>query len=254
MKIAVITGASSGMGREFVTQLDKDEQFDELWLIARRKDRLEELQASVRAKVRAIPLDLGKRESIDEYKALLEEHKPEVAVLVNASGFGRFAAFEDIDLETQYRMIDLNVKAYVGITYATLPYLREESEVYQLDSLSSFQPVPYIGVYGATKAFVLSFSRALNVELKKKKIHVMAVCPGWVKTEFFDRAVTDDTTIVYYNRFYEAKDVVLHAIKDMQKGKDVSILGFPVRTQVLATKLLPHKLVMRIWCKQQKKL
>jgi short-subunit dehydrogenase len=149
-------------------------------------------------------------------------------------------------------MIDLNSKAYVGMTYATLPYLTKGSEVYQLDSLSSFQPVPYICVYGATKAFVLSFSRALNVELKSRGIHMMAVCPGWVKTEFFDHAVKDDT-ICYYNKFFTPEQVITRALRDMKKRKDVSICGFSVRAQVFLTKLLPHKLIMKIWCKQQKK-
>ena len=251
MKIAVITGASSGMGREFVTQLDKDEQFDELWLIARRKDRLEELQSSVRAKVRAIPLDLGKRQSIDEYKALLEEHSPEVAVLVNAAGFGHFHAFADISLDAQCDMIDLNARALMGMTHVTLPYLKEGSRVYQLGSLSSFQPVPCINVYAATKAFVLSFSRALGVEWKSRGIRVMAVCPYWVKTEFFDRAKTDDT-ISYYSHMYEASGVVKQALRDMKKGKDVSIHGKYARWQVRLVKMLPHKMVMKIWCKQQK--
>ena len=251
-KIAVITGASSGMGREFVIQLCNQQQFDEVWVIARRTDRLESLGAEVSTKVRPISLDLTKKESIDAYRALLEAEKPEVDVLVNASGVGRFGTFSDMDLASMDLMIDLNVKAYVAMTYETLPYLHEGSEVYQLDSLSSFQPVPYICVYGATKAFVLSFSRALNVELKKRRIHMMAVCPGWVKTEFFDHAVKDDT-ITYYNRFYTADQVVRRALRDMKKRKDVSICGFPVRAQVFFTKLLPHKMIMKIWCKQQKK-
>ena len=252
MKIAVITGASSGMGREFVLQLSREQQFDEIWVIARRRERLEQLQNEVSVKIRPVALDLTKDESIAEYRQLLEAEQPEVSVLVNASGVGRFGAFESMDLETMYQMIDLNVKAYVAMTYATMPYLKEGSQVYQLDSLSSFQPVPYINVYGATKAFVLSFSRALNVEWKKKGIRVMAVCPGWVKTEFFDHAVTDDT-ITYYNRFYTPEQVITRALRDMKKGKDVSICGFPVRAQVFFTKLLPHKMVMKIWCKQQKK-
>ena len=190
MKIAVVTGASSGMGKEFVLQLDRQKAFDEIWVIARRFDRLQSLQSEVKAKIRPISLDLTREECIAEYRALLDAEKPVVDVLVNASGVGRFGAFADMDLDYMYRMIDLNSKAYVGMTHATLPYLAQGSEVYQLDSLSSFQPVPYIGVYGATKAFVLSFSRALNVELKSRKIRVMAVCPGWVKTEFFDRAET----------------------------------------------------------------
>ena len=252
MKIAVITGASSGMGKEFVLQISQQKQLDEIWVVARRRDRLEALQGEVNTKIRPVALDLTKEESIKEYASLLEEYKPEVSVLVNASGVGRFGAFEDMSLDTMNQMIDLNVKAYVAMTYATMPYLTEGSEVYQLDSLSSFQPVPYINVYGATKAFVLSFSRALNVEWKKKGIRVMAVCPGWVKTEFFDHAVTDDT-ITYYNKFYTPDQVITRALRDMKKGKDVSICGFQIRAQVLLTKLLPHRLVMKIWCKQQKK-
>ena len=254
-KIAVITGASSGMGREFVLALDKQQEFDELWLIARRRDKLEALASETRAPVRAISLDLGIQTEIDKYKELLAQEQPDVRVLVNAAGFGKFKAFSDLTLEEQLSMIDLNDKALVSMTYLTLPYMKEGSCIYQLGSLSSFQPVPYINVYGASKAFVLSFSRALNKELKKQKrdIKVMAVCPGWVSTDFFDRAVVDNDTIVYYNRFYTAEAVIKRALRDMKKGKDVSICGFPVRTQVLATKLLPHGIVMEIWCKQQKK-
>ena len=254
-KIAVITGASSGMGREFVLALDKQQEFDELWLIARRRDKLEALASETRAPVRAISLDLGIQAEIDKYKELLAQEQPDVRVLVNAAGFGKFKAFSDLTLEEQLSMIDLNDKALVSMTYLTLPYMKAGSCIYQLGSLSSFQPVPYINVYGASKAFVLSFSRALNKELKKQKrdIKVMAVCPGWVSTDFFDRAVVDNDTIVYYNRFYTAEAVIKRALRDMKKGKDVSICGFPVRTQVLATKLLPHGIVMEIWCKQQKK-
>ncbi len=251
-KIAVITGASSGMGREFVIQLEKQKKFDEIWVIARRTERLEALKQELKTPVRPLTMDLTREESIAEYQHLLEEEKPEVSVLVNAGGVGKFGTFSDMKLEDLYTMIDLNSKAYVGMTYATLPYLTKGSEVYQLDSLSSFQPVPYICVYGATKAFVLSFSRALNVELKSRGIRMMAVCPGWVRTEFFDHAVKDDT-ICYYNKFFTPDQVITRALRDMKKGKDVSICGFSVRAQVFLTKLLPHKLVMKIWCKQQKK-
>lgn len=252
MKIAVVTGASSGMGREFVRQLAASEPFDEIWVIARRKERLEALSDEISIPVRPIALDLSKKESFDAYSALLEEGKPEVSVLVNGSGFGRFGAFEDIDLQTQLDMVDLNVKALTAVTHLTLPYMKEGGRIYQIDSLSSFQPVPYIGVYGATKSFVLSFSRALNVEMKKRGIRVMAVCPGWVRTEFFDHAVTDDT-ITYFNRYFDPDEVVARALRDMKRGRDVSVCGFSVRVQVLLTKLLPHRTVMKIWCRQQKK-
>lgn len=240
------------MGREFVRRIDAADTYDEIWVIARRRERLEALAAETNAVLRILALDLTKQESIGEYQALLEKEKPNVAVLVNGSGFGRFGAFTDYPLEDYYSMIDLNVKALLAMTYATLPYMTSGGAIYQIDSLSAFQPVPYINVYGATKAFVLSFSRALNVELKGRGIRVMAVCPGWVRTEFFEHAVKDDT-IKYYNRFYDPEDVVKTALKDMKHGKDVSICGLPVKAQVVATKLLPHKIVMHIWLKQQKK-
>ena len=251
-KIAIITGASSGMGRSFALKLDASRDFDQIWLIARRLDKLEELASELRAETKCISLDLLDPASYAEYKRLLEEEKPQVDVLVCGAGFGRFGTFTEMPLDTQLQMVDLNVKALVAITYETIPYMTKGSQIYEIDSLSSFQPVPYINVYGATKAFVLSFSRALNVELVTKGIKVMAVSPGWVKTEFFDHAVTDDT-IVYYNRYYEADEVVVRALRDMKKGKDLSICGFPVRAQVFFTKLLPHRLIMKIWCKQQKK-
>lgn len=253
MKIAIFTGASSGMGREFVKQICEKETFDEVWVIARRIDRLKEIETELGQPVKCIPLDLTDPKSYDVYKALLEEHNPKVKVLVNASGYGKFGAFTDIPLEDQLGMIDLNDKALVAITYITMPYLSKGSEVYQVDSLSSFQPVPYIGVYGATKAFVLSFTRAVNAELRHSGIKMMAVCPGWVKTEFFDRAVTDESVITYYNKFFTSKEVVTRALRDMRRGKDVSVCGFSIRAQVLLTKLLPHRLVMKIWLKQQKK-
>lgn len=252
MKIAIITGASSGMGREFVLQLDVAHQYDEIWVIARRLDRLEALTGEVRAKIRPIALDLTEQESIEQYRTLLQQEQPQVMTLVNASGFGKFGTFSDMSLDQIMGMIDLNSKALTAITHITLPYLSSGSEIYQLGSLSSFQPVPYIGVYGASKAYVLSFSRALNMELKPRGIRVMAVCPFWVKTEFFNRAVTDDT-IVYYARYYEAKNVVSQALRDMKRGRDISIHGKYAQAQVFATKLLPHKMVMKIWCKQQKK-
>ena len=252
MNIAIITGASSGMGREFVLQLDAAHDYEEIWVIARRRERLEELEGKTRAPLRIICLDLSTPESLESYRTLLEEQNPNVITLVNASGFGKFGAFTDIPLEQQLNMIDLNVKALTALTYLTIPYMKAGSEIYEMGSLSSFQPVPYIGVYGAGKAYVLSLSRALNVELKPRGIRVMAVCPFWVKTEFFDHAKTDDT-ISYYSRFYEAADVVRRALRDMKKGKDVSTLGAYARAQVRLVKLLPHRFVMKTWCRQQKK-
>jgi short-subunit dehydrogenase len=129
------------------------------------------------------------------------------------------------------------------------------SHILQLDSLSAFQPVPYITTYGATKAFVLSYSRSMNRELKDKGIRVMAMNPGWVKTEFFNHAFqTNGAKVQYFDRLYEARDVVATGLRDLyRRKKDYSVHGFPVRMQVRLVKLLPHSLVMNIWLNQQKK-
>ncbi len=253
MKVAIITGASSGMGRDFVLELDKTGEYEQMWVIARREDRLKSLAEETKTPIKTVPLDLTDEKDIEKYKNLLESEKPDVTMLVNASGYGKFGRYDEIPLEDCMGMIDLNCKALVAVTQLTLPYMKEGAKIIQLDSLSSFQPVPYINVYGATKAFVLSYSRALNVELKPRKIQVMAVSPGWVETEFFDRATkTSQTAVTYYNVVYKSVDVVKTALKDLKKGKDLSVHGFPVKAQVLLVKLLPHKLVMKIWMKQQK--
>ena len=252
MKIAVITGASSGMGREFVYAIDKEFDLDEIWVIARREEKLKELGENCRANVRPIALDLTDRESFAVYKGILETEKPEIQVLVNAAGFGLFGTFTEMDLDRQLDIIDLNDGALTAMCHMSIPYMPEGSHIINLASNSSWQPVPYINVYGASKAYVMSFSRALGVELKKQGIHVMAVAPGWIKTEFFDHAVHDDT-IKYYDRYYTAEQVIKRAMKDLRKKKTVSILGFPVRMQVRAVKLLPVSLIMKIWCRKQGK-
>ena len=252
MNIAIITGASSGMGREFVTAIDRAFPLDEIWVIARRSERLEELRPLCRAAIRPLALDLLERSSFDALEALLKEHTPTVQVLINAAGFGLFGTFSEMDRAKQLDIIDLNATALTAVTHLCLPYIPAGGHIVNLASNSSWQPVPYINVYGASKAYVMSFSRALGMELRHRNIHVMAVAPGWIKTEFFDTAVHDDT-IRYYDRFYTAQQVVDKAMRDLKKKKAVSILGLPVRAQVAAVKHLPVSMVMKTWCRQQGK-
>lgn len=255
MRIAIVTGASSGMGREFVLQLQNKIAVDEIWAIARREAALESLKAESAVPVRPVCLDLLQEESFDAFAALLEQEKPDVALLVNAAGFGKFGKSLNMTARDDCRMIDLNCKALVMMTRLCIPFMAPGSHIVELDSLSAFQPVPYITTYGATKAFVLSYARALNRELKPRGIRIMTVNPGWVKTEFFNHAFqTNHSEVQYFDRLYEAADVVATALHDLYlTRKDVSIHGFPVRMQVRLVKLLPHSLVMNIWENQQKK-
>ena len=256
MNIAIVTGASSGMGREFVLQLSSYVNVDEIWVIARRADALESLKAQVPTPVRPIALDLCNPEGFDTVANLLETEKPNIRLLVNAAGFGKFGAYHKVTLTDERRMIDLNCTVLVLMTRLCIPYMERGSHILQLDSLSAFQPVPYITTYGATKAFVLSYSRAMNRELKNRGIRMMAMNPGWVKTEFFNHAfqTNGDNEVQYFDRLYEAKDCVATGLKDLYNSKkDYSIHGFPVRMQVRLVKLLPHSLVMNTWLNQQKK-
>ncbi len=254
MNIAIVTGASSGMGREFVRQLSAYTQADEIWAIARRADALESLKTETAIPLRPIALDLLKEESFDLLSSLLAEEKPAVRLLVNAAGFGKFGAYDRIPVAEECRMIDLNCKALVLMTRLCIPYMGKGSHILQLDSLSAFQPVPYIATYGATKAFVLSYTRAISRELKGTGIRMMAMNPGWVKTEFFDHAMqTNSGEVQYFNRLYEARDVVATGLHDLYRTrKDYSVHGLPVRNQVRMVKLLPHSIVMAVWTHQQK--
>jgi len=255
MKIAVVTGASSGMGKEFVLQLSQYVDVEQIWVIARRENALQQLQQEVSVPIRVVSLDLCNLESYEAYKSLLAQEQPEVKLLVNAAGFGKFGNFQNIPLEEDCRMIDLNCRALVAMTRLTLPYMKAGSHILQLDSLSAFQPVPFIATYGATKSFVLSYTRAIAQEVKPQGIRVMAMNPGWVKTEFFNHALqTNGNEVQYYNHLYEAKDVVATGLKDLYRTKkDYSVHGFPIRNQVRLVKLLPHSIVMKVWMNQQKK-
>lgn len=254
-KIAVITGASSGIGREFVRTLSRHGQYDELWAIARDTARLEQLRAETSIPVVPISLDLSRTEAITTYASMLAEHKPDVSILINCSGYGKFESMQNISLEDNLGMIDLNCRALTAMTYVTLPYMSRGGEIIEIASVAAFQPIPYINVYGASKAYVLSFTRALSRELRPKGIHVMAVCPFWTKTAFFDRAVKKnaDTIVKKYAAMYTPEQIVRAAWKAIKHPKkDYCIPGFKARMQVFGVKVLPHKWVMSIWMRQQK--
>lgn len=253
-KIAVITGASSGMGRRFAETVNEWGSFDEVWCIARRADRLEELRASVPYPVKGISLDLTDRASFAVYAELLKTEEVEVGLLVNASGFGKFAAAMDTPLEVNLNMVDLNCQALMALCQLTVPYMGKGGRIINIASVAADQPIPYINVYAATKAFVLRYSRALNRELRSRGIGVTAVCPFWTKTEFFGRAIAADEEPVVkkYVAMYEPDQIVFRAWRDAKRGKDVSRYGFKARGQSLLTKIVPHSIVMDVWMGQQK--
>ena len=243
-KIAIVTGASSGMGLEAVKQIiAKYTTLDEVWVLARRTERLDSLAASVRkCKVVCITADLTKECDREILFGKLQEEKPFVKILVNAAGFGQIGKFMGIDAQKSVDMCELNCVALTDITHMCLKYMHAGSRILQFASAAAFMPQPEFAVYAATKAYVLSFSRALNKELKKRRITVTAVCPGPVKTEFFDVAQTTGKMKAYKMlAMADAKEVVAKAIVDAEEEKDVSVYGLPMQIFRVLAKIIPHR-------------
>lgn len=247
MKIAVVTGASSGIGREFARQISaRYGKLDEIWLIARRKELLESLQEEIKLNARIIAMDLTSEEDMKQFKDYLEELNPDIKILVNCAGYGKVGRFEEIDLKEQTGMIDLNCKALTEMTGICLKYISSHSRIINVASAAAFCPQPRFNVYAATKAYVLSFSRALNCELKEKKITVTSVCPGPVDTDFFDIAGDNGSAFKKKMRV-PAEKVVDKAIKDVALGNELSVYSAMMKTAEVGSKIVPHKLLMKFF-------
>lgn len=249
MKIAIITGASSGLGRGYAESITRFESFDEIWLIARRLERLEALSESLDVKTRCISLDLAAPDSALMLSALLDKEKPLVSLLVNAAGAGRIGRSDEISAGDQNMMISLNAGAVANVTSAVLPYMEKGGRIMQIASASAFLPVPYVNVYAATKAFVLSYSRALGFELRKKGISVTAVCPYWIKdTEFISVAEKgDSTTVGRYPFAITMKRVIASSLVACYRRRSLSTPGAFPTFMHFASKVLPSSWMMGIW-------
>ena len=250
-KVAIITGASSGIGREFALQIaQRYRTIDEIWLIARRKDRLAEVKTEINAVsgklVRILALDLTDETDIKFYRNLLERQAPSIRVLVNAAGYGIAGHFENMTGDDVTGMLNLNCRALAAITHISLPYMSGPSNIINLASSAAFLPQPSFAIYAASKSMVLSFSRALNRELEEKGITVTAVCPGPVKTEFFDVA-QKYTKSKPYKMILRADPVkvVKKALFDAYYMSDISVYSPLMKAFRLVSKYLPHSLLIR---------
>ena len=189
MKIAVVTGASSGFGRIFVSELQKCcKTLDEIWVVARRKERLMELAEKASIPIRVFGADLSKKNWDREFAEALKSENPTVRILINCAGYGKTGHCRELGVDEQLGMIDVNCRALTKMTLLCLPYLGSHGRIIQVSSAAAFAPQPGFAVYAASKAYVLSFSRALREEVAPKGISVTTVCPGPSETEFFLRA------------------------------------------------------------------
>ena len=254
--IAIVTGATSGIGRVFAMTLTQNiDTVDEIWVISRRPDEdlIRPIEQATGCVVRPFALDLSQPASYKELEQALAEETPHVRILLNCSGFGKFCATDAVSTDVNLNMMMLNCGGVLGVTQTALPYLGKGDAIVNVASVSAFQPVPYINVYAATKAFVLSYTRGLGRELAGRGIRVLAVCPFWTKTNFFATAIAkeENPVVKKYVAMYQPEQIVTRAWRDLRRGKDVSQFGFIARTQALLAKLLPHRFVMWYWQRQQ---
>ena len=243
MGIAVITGASSGLGRAYALALNQMRpEIDEYWLIARRADRLIALAKELPGKkTRILALDLTKGEDMCALKEALQGEKPDVSYLINSSGIGQLGNFSDIACELSATTVNLNCTALTEVTAIVLPYMKTGTSIINVSSIAAFLPTARMSVYSATKAYVLAFSRALRCELKARGIHVLAVCPGPMDTEFLDVAgIRGQSRLFSFLKRAEPESVAKQSIQAADKGHAVCTSLWFYKVYRVLCKIIPH--------------
>lgn len=251
-QIAIITGANGGFGKEFVKLLMKETEISEIWAIARNQEKLDALTEAYGEKICTFSMDLSDRASYSDFAKQLEAEEISIKYLINNAGYAKFCSYDDLSVEESLNMIDLNINAVVALGLLCIPHMEQGSHIINIASQASFFPLPYQNIYSSTKAFVRNYTRALNVELKEKGICATAVCPGWMKTGLFGRGVIGAKKGTSNFSGMVTPDVVAaKALRDAKKGKDISVYGLYVKSTHLMSKLIPQKLMMKIWLMQQ---
>lgn len=245
MNIAIITGATSGMGKRMAIEIDKSIPcIQEFWLFGRRRDRLEALKTDLSKSCRIFCDDLTAPDFLRRLNKALHSGNPSIVFLVNAAGYGKIGSVKDLSLEDQLGMIDLNIRALTGICKLCIPYMSKHSRIINFASSAAFLPQPSFAVYAAGKSYVLSLSRSLNNELRGSGCSVTAVCPGPVKTEFFDIAETTGKIPVYKYLFMaDPVKVCKKALHDSMAKSELSVYGLSMKALWLLTKLIPVRLI-----------
>jgi uncharacterized protein len=243
-KVALVTGASAGLGVEFARQLS--ELGHRLVLAARRRERLDALATEL-GNARAVAIDLSKANSTAKLMADLEANGETVDLLVNNAGFGLIGRFAELDAKRQRQMIDLNVGVLTDLCRAVAPAMiqRKSGGILNVASTAAFQPGPNMAVYFATKAFVLSFTEALHEELKPHEINVSCLCPGPTRTEFGEVAGFGGNGL-FDKTAMDSPDVVTAGLEGLDKNKAVVIPGVVNKITANSGRFAPRSVVRKI--------
>lgn len=248
MNIAIITGASSGLGAQYTkTVIELYPHLDEIWLIARRKERLEKFsEENKQITIRPVALDLSQNSSYDELEQLLVKEKPNIKILINNAGFERPGAFVSMKKLDILSIIDLNVKGFTMINRVCLPYMKAGSLGIMTCSVSSFCPVPNQAVYSASKIYVRFMSRALREEVRKDGINILAMCPGNMDTEMNPKGGTSQSDKVDKLPFLDMKKITRKSIQLAGKGHALYTPGGLYKFYRFASKAMPSAWMVKI--------
>lgn len=239
--IAIITGATGDIGEEFVKKMIGET--DAVWAVGRNPDKLEELRQRYGEKIIPVKADLSDRDGILGLCDRISSERPSVKYLVNNAGVAKMKPVSEFSMEEISDMLDINDKAATLLCRACLPFMEKGSYILNVASASAFQPNPYIALYSASKAYLLSFTRSLNVE--NEEITCTAVCPGWVDTQMLPKQKQGKA--IKYPGMTPASKVVESALKDCKKGRDVSVCTFYFRYMRFLSKVTPHRIAMKMW-------
>ncbi len=243
MSVAVITGASSGLGRAYVDAvLEIFPEIDELWLIARRADRLAAIADTYpQKKIVPIPMDMADMKNYQMLQNKLETEKPEIKLLINDAGVSADGRFQEQDMEKMLAMIDLNVKGATAITRVCLPFIPKGGTILEVSSTSAFVPNVNLVVYCATKSYVSAMCTGLREELKSRKINVCAMCPGLMLTEMPGKLTTQQQRLPQI----DVKKAAVRSLKAAKKGRGVYTTGAFYKGYRLLAKLMPANLMVK---------
>lgn len=261
MTTALITGASSGIGEEFARQLA--EKNTNLILVARSQEKLDKLATSLQQQyginAEVMVQDLTEPAAGNKVFDLIQQKGLTIDLLINNAGFGDYGAFSDRDLTKQLAMIQLNITALTELTGLFLPVMKARGNggIINISSIAGFQPLPYMSVYAATKAFVLSFTEALWAENKKSGVRILAVCPGPTESDFFKVADFPDSLANTQSKtmgMTPANDVVAEALKALDQGQSTIVTG-GLGNQIIVNlpRFVPRDLLVSTVEKQFKK-
>lgn len=249
MDIAIITGASAGLGQAFFRSVVRRySKLDQIWLIARRADRLQQLAQDSPVPVECLPLDLTQDGSYQAISERLAAEQPRVRILINNAGLGQLDDMVDSDVATQVRMVDVNCRGLTAVTTAVLPYMPRDSFVIQVASIAAFAPNARMTVYSSTKAYVLSLARGLRMEMKSRGVNVLALCPGPMSTEFLEKAdITAGKSKQFDTLPYSDPEAVADgAVVRAARGKAIYTPRAFYRFYHFVSKVLPTSLVMKM--------